>query len=134
MLGPVLTGLRDKSRARVAVDPGFRLVREELALSGKNEESKLLSLNETDRRRAKSQADKIGEQMKKVILINAARMPPADYVTLDEVDPIGTPNARKLAQRSAAVAKPGETNPFDDIELSEVENILADYIQAFPAP
>ena len=134
MLGPVLTGLREKSIARVAADPGFRLVREELAMTDRIEESRSLSLNEADRRRAKKQADEIGAQLKKVILVNAARMPPAYYVTLDEVDFPGSPTARKPAQRSAAVAKPGETNPDDDIELSEAENIVADYIQAVPAP
>jgi carboxyl-terminal processing protease len=133
MPGPVLTGLREKSKARVAADAGFRLVREELAMAEKNEESKSLSLNETDRRRAKTQADEIGSEMKKVILANAARRPPADYFTLDEVDSPRTPPPRKPAQTSGASAKPGDTSPDDDIELSEAENILADYIHALTA-
>lgn len=132
-LRPVLTGLREQSQARVAADPGFRLVREELAMADKNEESKSLSLNEADRRRAKTQADEIGAEMKKVILINAARTLPAYNVTLDEVDSPGLLTARKPAPTSAAVAKPGETNPDDDVELGETENILADYIHALPA-
>jgi carboxyl-terminal processing protease len=134
MLRPVLTSLREKSQARVAVDPGFRLVREELVMTDKIEESKSLSLNETDRRRTKKQADEIGAELKKVILVNAARMPPVAFVTLDEVDSPELLQTRKPVQPAAAVGKTGETNPDDDIELTEAENILADYIRALPAP
>ena len=61
-------------------------------------------------------------------------MPPSHYVTLDEIDSPRLPPADQPAQTSAATAKPGGSNLDDAIELSEVENILADYIHAIRAP
>jgi carboxyl-terminal processing protease len=133
-LRPVLLGLREKSEARVIADPGFRLVREKLAMMEKIEKAKSLSLNEADRRREKTQADQIEAEMKQVVLAKAAQMPPAHYVTLDEIAPSRLPPADQLAQTSTASTKPEEINPDDAIALSEAENILADYIHAIRAP
>ena len=132
MLGSILARLREKSAARVTADPGFRLVREELAMVEKNAEAKFLSLNEADRRREKAQADAIQAEMKKVVLANAARMPPPYDVTLDEIDSPRFPPTRKPVQTSAPIGMSGEANLNDAIELSEAENILADYIHASP--
>jgi hypothetical protein len=44
------------------------------------------------------------------------------------------PPAHDAARTSAAVAKSGEINPDEDIELRKAENIVADYINALPAP
>jgi len=125
----VLPGLREKSAARVTADSGFRLLREELALAAKNAEAKSLSLNEADRRREKNEADKIGGEMWEVVHAKVAQMPPAHYVTLDDIDSPGLAPAPK-PQASTAAAQAGVTNLDDAIELSEAENILADYIHA----
>lgn len=130
MVSPVLTGLRDKSDARVAADPGFRLVREMLTMAEKIETAKSLSLNEADRRREKTQANEIEAKMKQVVIAKAAHLPPVRYVTLDEMNPPRLPPTDQPAQASAAIAKAGESNPDDDIELGETENILTDYIHA----
>ena len=134
LVRPVLGALREKSGARIAADPGFRLVLAARAMAEKDEEVKTLSLNEAERRLVKMQADEIGAEMMKVVLANAARTPPAYYVTLAEVDSPGLPPARKTARTPAEVAKTGEINPEEDIELREAQNILADYIHALPAP
>jgi carboxyl-terminal processing protease len=134
LVRPVLGALREKSHSRVAADPGFRLVREELAMEEKDEEAKSVSLNEADRLCVKMQADKIGAEMKKVVLADAARTPPAYYITLADVDSPKLPPAVERARTSVAVAKPGEINPDEDIELREAENIVADYINALPWP
>jgi carboxyl-terminal processing protease len=134
LLRPVLVGLREKSAARVAADPGFRLVREKLAMAEKIENAKSLSLNESDRRRDKTQADAIEAEMKQVVLAKAAQTPPARAITLDEIDSPRLPAVSQPAQKSAATTKPGVSNPDADIELTEAENILADYIHAIRAP
>jgi hypothetical protein len=129
----VLIGLRDKSDARVAADPGFRFVRQKLMMAEKIEKAKSLSLNEADRRREETQANEIQAKMKQVVLAKAARLPPVLYVTLDEIESPPLPPIDQSAQMSAAIAKAGESNPDDDIELGEAENILADYIRALQA-
>jgi carboxyl-terminal processing protease len=134
LVRPVLGALREKSRTRVAADPGFRLVREELAMEEKDEDSNSVSLNEADRLCVKVQADEIGAEMKKVVLAEAARTPPAYYITLANVDSPRVPPTREPVRASAAVAKPGEINQGEDVELREAENILTDYINALPTP
>ena len=130
-LPAVLAILREKSRARVAADPGFRLVREELAMADKHGEVRSLSLNEAGRRREKARADKIKVEMNKFLLASAARRPPAYEVTLANVDSAGLPPARTPG-RPAPATEFTARNPDGDIELSEAENILADYIHALP--
>ena len=134
LVRPVLGALREKSRSRVVADPGFRLVREELAMEEKDEEANSVSLNEADRLCVKAQADEVGAKMKKVVLADAAQTLPAYYITLAEVDSPRLPPAHDAARTSAAVAKSGEINPDEDIELRKAENIVADYINALPAP
>ncbi len=130
-LPPVLPMLREKSLARIAADPGFRLVREELAMADKHEEVRSLSLNEAGRRREKAQADKIKVAMNKFLLANAARRLPTYDITLANVDSGGLPPAC-TPERPAVATEFTARNPDGDIELSEAENILADYIHALP--
>jgi len=134
LVHPLLASLREKSNARVATSPFFRLVRQKLEMADKDEEAKSLSLNEAERRRAKAQADKIEAEMKKVLLAEAARRPPTYCITLADVDSAGLPPTRRSGGLSATVAKSGERNTREDIELREVENILSDYIHALPGP
>jgi carboxyl-terminal processing protease len=130
-LPPVLAMLREKSLARVTSDPAFRLVGEELAMAKKLEEAKSISLNEAERRQEKAQADQIKGDMNKLLLAKAARKPPTYDITLTKVDSAGLPPSRTSAS-SAVTAEPLEHNPDVDIELSETENILADYIHTLP--
>ncbi len=128
MVRPVLEILRDKSRARVAADPAFRLVREELALENKNDKTHLLSLNETVRREQKKQFDQVEEEMKKVLQAESATNPPVHNVGLAAADSARLPSLERVAP---AAVKGDKTNK--DIGLREAENILIDYIHALPA-
>jgi carboxyl-terminal processing protease len=130
-LPPVLAALREKSRARVASDPAFRLVGEELAMAEKQEEAKSISLNEAERRHEKAEADQIKGEMNRLLLAKAARKPPTYDITLAKVDSAGLPPSRVPASW-AVTAESLEHNPDVDIELSETENILADYIHTLP--
>jgi carboxyl-terminal processing protease len=106
LVGSVLPGLREKSKARIAADPGFRLVSQELAMAESNEKAKSLTLNEIERRRAKTQADAIRADMEKAVLIANSDSPQLSMVKAEEV------------------------NPGAEIELREAENILSDYIRS----
>jgi carboxyl-terminal processing protease len=123
LVEPVLASLREKSRARLAADPGFRLLREALALADKDAKAPALSLNETDRRREKTQFDQLKADMNKVLLAEAARSPSSYDLTLANADSAGLPAAHK----------PAETKPDADIELRETEKILVDYVHALAA-
>jgi carboxyl-terminal processing protease len=131
-LPPLLAVLREKSLARVAANPGFRLICEELARADKHAHAKTFSLNEAVRRREKTQADELKAEMNKSLLANAVRTPPTYNITLADVGSPGLPPARVPA-REAAATDLNEHNLEADIELSETENILADYIHALPA-
>jgi carboxyl-terminal processing protease len=131
LLPPILAMLREKSLARVTSDPAFRLVGEELEMAEKQEEAKSISLNEAERRHEKAQADQIKGEMNKLLLAKATRKPPTYDIILAKIDSAGLPPARTPAS-SAVTAEPLEHNPDMDIELSETENILADYIHTLP--
>jgi carboxyl-terminal processing protease len=132
LVRPVLAAVREKSRARVAADRGFRLVGEEEAMADKDEEANLLSLNETVRRREKTKLDDLEADLKKTLLAEAARMPPTYELTLANVNSAGLPPARKLERtgRAAVNSAQKEKEANDDLELGETENILVDYIRA----
>ncbi len=116
LVRPVLAAVREKSRLRVAADPGFRLISEVLSMADKEEKTHSLTLNESERRREKEQFERIETQMKKVLLADAARRPPTYDITLATVDSAGLP--------------PADNKPVEDIELNEAENIMVDYIHA----
>jgi carboxyl-terminal processing protease len=129
LVQPVLEALREKSRARVAADPAFRLVREELALEKKNDKKLLLSLNEAIRREQKKQFDQVEQEMKKVLQAEAGRNPPMHNISLAALDAPGQPSGRRLALTGAK----GVDKVNKDFDLREAENILIDYIHALPA-
>ncbi len=116
LVQPVLAGLREKSQARVAADPWFQLVREELAaLAAEN--GNAASLNESVRRQELERSGRLGEAWHKLAAADAARAGSGFEITFV--------NGAELSMTSS-------TNAIDDGELREAENILADYIQALP--
>jgi carboxyl-terminal processing protease len=131
-LAPMLPVLREKSLARVTTNPVFRLMREELVMADKHAQAQTLSLNEAARRREKMQADELKVELNKSLLANAVRTPPTYDITLANVDSPGLPPAR-MSTRARMTTKLIEHKPEEDVELSETENILADYIHALPA-
>jgi carboxyl-terminal processing protease len=129
---PVLAALRVRSGARVASDPGFRLLGKELAAAG--EQPQPISLNESARRREMAAEAQIQNELHQIRLADAARALTIYDITLMNVDSAGLPPAREPAG-GAAVAPTllPEPSPADDLELRETENILADYIQLLTA-
>jgi hypothetical protein len=105
-------------------------VRKKLELAKKFAEAKWLSLNEADRRREQAGTDEIAAELKRIALAKAVQMSPAHYITLADIDSTRLQPIRKPAETPAAIANVEEVNPDEDIELSEAENILADYIHA----
>jgi carboxyl-terminal processing protease len=129
MVSPVLDNLREKSRARVAANPGFRIIREELALASQVEQPHPLSLNEAARRAQKKQFDDLEAELNKVALAEASGSPPTYTIALTSVDSPGLPRPDHSGPEETA-AKSAENK---DIELREAENILIDDIQALGA-
>ena len=129
LVRPVLAELREKSRVRVTATPGFSLMREELLMANKGE-SKPISFNLAERHREKAQSSEIDAEMNNFLLTDSARTLPTYDITLANVDSAGMPPARMPARPAVAADHIIENNPEKDIELSETENILADYIHA----
>lgn len=126
LVRPILSELRDKSRARITSDPGFRCLREELA---KTDEAASLSLNEATRRRENANAGLLKAEMDKISRDDSTRMSPTYDITLADIGSSGLHAPRGLARSTSAAGKLAGNIP-DDIELHETENILADYIHA----
>ena len=132
LVRPVLSKLRDKSRVRVAANPGFRLLWAELAASA-TEESQPLSLNESARSRENASADKLKAELHRFCLADSARRPRTYDLNMANVAAEGLPPPRQPATPTEAATQSTDNDPSDDIELRETENILADYIESLRA-
>jgi len=128
-LRPQLSSLREKSQARVAADPGFRLVRLQEAMVRRNAEAKWLTLNEADRRSERAKADEIAAELNQFAIAKAVPVRPAQYITLVDPAPAKSHPVRKPGQIQEAAMHSEAANLEEDLELGEAENILADYIQ-----
>ncbi|MGA2243712.1 MAG: carboxy terminal-processing peptidase [Verrucomicrobiota bacterium] len=117
LVRPVLAALRGQSGARVAIDPWFQLVRGELAALAA-ESGKPLSLNEAIRRRENAAADRLQCALRLAHQAESVRLRESYAITLATI---------------ADGARVTEAGPVDDVELSEAENILADYVQLIQA-
>jgi carboxyl-terminal processing protease len=130
--------LRKRSEARIATDPDFHFVNEQVARFQKIKDEKTVSLNEAQRRKEKQEAIAIADAHKKEL---ANRKPSAEVVhdlTLKQVDLPGLPPASKSsAQVDPETKKPldpdaaeqvEETNQSLDITLKEAKRILLDLV------
>ena len=130
LVRPVLSVLQEKSQARVNSDPGFQLLREELAAAN-NEAARLTSLNESRRRRDNARADQLDEKMNNLRQAYLAHSPCIYDITLATAGTADLPPARTPGS-SATVAPAPNTMAEDDLELREAQSILADYIELLP--
>ncbi len=121
---PVLAEVAEKSRARVAANPAFGLMRKEAALIAKDEGTNALVLNEADRLREKNQLDDLEAKLKKTIEVEFSNAPPSFELTLATVD---APKLQPVAKTRASKSVDKEDG---DLELRETEYILVDYIRA----
>jgi carboxyl-terminal processing protease len=127
LVRPVLSILLEKSKARVNSDPGFQLLREELAAASKPA-ARSTSLNESCRRSDNARAAQFNEQMNNLRRAYLAHRPSMYDISLAEASSACLPPARKPCS-SPTVAPAPNTIADDDIELREAESILADYIE-----
>jgi carboxyl-terminal processing protease len=117
LVRPVLAALRDKSNARVAAQPWFRLIHDKLT-EAEIESGRTTSLNESAQRRQQAAADQFRVKLDKFHA--------ADYSRAQRIWDVTLANG-------VDVAKAPENGPTDDMVLCETENILADYIQLLGA-
>jgi len=139
---PVLALLRRDSAARLAHNPAFRELRQNLAITNEKMEAKSVSLNEVERLKEKKQADAMEAKLKQAIKAHGTPPPLTYTVTLQNVDSPGLQTLAKAELDVSAIPKasPGRKDAEDtdavsadaieDLVLRETMNILADYIHA----
>jgi carboxyl-terminal processing protease len=154
-LQPLIPELRHRSEERVAKDPDFDYVREDIARFKKQEAEKVVSLSEPTRR-AEQLADKErAEKRKREILARGEKEPLTYEISLKDADKPGLPapmtnktvvaisrrdvNTLKVDKAAAPPsleddddelgAAAAEDSAAVDIQLREAEKILLDWVQ-----
>lgn len=129
VVGKHLAELRKRSAARVAADRDFNHVREEVEQYRKTIDTKQVSLNEAERRKAREEAEARQKAWKAELAKRPASKEKVITVTLKQVDAPGLPAADKVASvttsRSRFTAANGEG---PDTVMDEGKRILADLI------
>jgi len=155
---PWLPELLRRSNDRVAADPEFNYIREDIAHYRKNQADKTVSLNERERLREKEELDARQETRRKERLARKETDQKIYELTLAQVDdpgltPVAKTNASAAQVRGASgtvaaittnsasvIARPAETAlnsdgsdddekpPDVDATLEETKRILADYV------
>ena len=127
-----LAALRSKSDQRIAKDPDFADLKEDIARFGKMRADKSVSLNEAQRQKEKSELKARQAASKKDRLARAATPPAAYQVTLKDIAHPGPgepvkPKPAPIDPDADADALAETAVPTDDIVLHEAQNILLDY-------
>lgn len=127
-----LAALRSNSDQRVAKDPDFADLKEDIARFGKLRADKSVSLNEAQRQKEKSELKARQAASKKDRLARAATLPAAYQVTLKDIARPGPgepvkPKAAPVDPDADADALAETAAPADDIVLHEAQHILLDY-------
>ena len=137
---PFLAGLKERSRARVAADQDFDLLRGEIARLRKSLVSKSVSLNEEERRLDMAQAKaRLSERDRVARSLKTARPTTYDITVRNAVLPglpapsgAGGATVSGVGGSSANGEADGLENvgrgAGEDILLKEAEHILADYV------
>ncbi len=136
----MLNSLREKSVDRLAVDPDFEYVREDIALYRKYLADKSVSLNMAERRLEKEKLEARIETRKKE---REARPPGNEKIyeiTLKQAGLPGLPSPTSVQELGASepdsrsISEEGDDaelkGPVVDADLKETKRILLDYIQA----
>jgi carboxyl-terminal processing protease len=140
---PFLPGLKERSRARVASDPDFDLLRAEIARLRKSLVSKSVSLNEEERRLEMAEAKaRLSERERAARSLKIVRPTTYDITVRNAVLP-GLPAPSGAGGASAGGAGGSSANGEadglenvgrgggEDILLREAERILVDYVGLF---
>jgi carboxyl-terminal processing protease len=126
MVDPFVPALASRSRDRIAADEDFASWLQDLALVEKNRATRSVSLNETERRQERDDAEVRNEARKAARDARSADQPPVYEITLKDLDLPGLP---------APVAPglhEGETTDgrgTGDLLLEETQHILSDYVR-----
>jgi hypothetical protein len=126
MVDPFVPALASRSRDRIAADEDFASWLQDLALVEKNRATRSVSLNETERRQERDEAEVRSEARKAARDARSADQPPVYEITLKDLDLPGLP---------APVAPglhEGETTDgrgTGDLLLEETQHILSDYVR-----
>lgn len=133
-VAPSLAALRTRFQARVAKDPEFIELKNEIERFRKLREDKTVSLNEEQRRKEMAELKAHAEAVKKDRLARASKNPPAYEVTLKN---LGNPGLGDPVKPKTPAAEPdddadpgvdsADVAQADDLILSEAERILVDY-------
>ncbi len=127
-----LAALRGKSDQRVAKDPDFAVLKEDIARFGKLRADKSVSLNETQRKAEKAELKVRQASTKKERLARAATHPVAYQVTVKNaarpgLDELVKPKPPLIDLDADADAPAEAAAPVEDIILREAQSILLDY-------
>lgn len=135
---PYLPELRKRSDARVATDPDFTYIKEQVVRFQKIKDEKAVSLNEAQRRKEKQEAQALADARKKQL---ATRKDPPEQIhvlTLSAVDKPGLPPVSKVTAKTTpdptkrldpdAAEQAEETDTSLDITLKEAKRILLDLV------
>ena len=160
LVEPYLPELRTRSAERVAADPEFAFVREDIELFKKRQADKTISLNEKQRLKEQAEAEARQKARDKERLARAEPQEKVYEITLKQADlpglppPVAKTNAplaklsfhggagtSGVSSNSAAAAAPAGDNPDEadaekpappDEPLLEAEHILVDYLSVLP--
>jgi carboxyl-terminal processing protease len=160
LVEPYLPELQKRSAERVAADPEFAFVRQDIALYKKQQAEKTISLNEQKRLKEQDEAEARQTARDKERLAHPEPTEKVYEITLKQADlpglppPVAKTNAALaklsghagtglagVSTNSAAVAAPAVDNPDQadadkpappDETLVETEHILVDYLSVLP--
>jgi carboxyl-terminal processing protease len=146
-VAPVLDELRERSNARLAANPDFEYIREDIALYQEYLADKSVSLNLETRRIEKEKKEARLEQRKQERESRPSGEEKVYEITLNQVGQPGLPAPLPIAAVKVGVepigagtedaddAEPAEKPPVLDVTLKETKRILLDLIElAEPGP
>ncbi len=140
---PFVASLRDRSKARMAVDDEFQWQHEDLALVDSKRATKSVSLNEAERRRERDEAKARTKARHAARIAHPETTPTTYEITLKNASDAGLPapldpsKASDKAAAASALTTPSDEGdadaepdlPAKDILLGETQEILRDYVQ-----
>jgi carboxyl-terminal processing protease len=131
-VAPSLAALRSNSEKRIAKDPDFTDLKQDIERFNKMRADKSVSLNEAKRQQEKDEIKARNEAAEKARLARGTTPPPAYEVTLKNYknpglgDPV-KPKEPVVAKNSDSEDDDGPKDPTEDIVLREAQNILIDH-------
>lgn len=146
LVSPYLAALTESSRKRLAADPDFIWLGEDLERIQKRMDNPAVSLNVTQRRAEKAELDREAAHRKQEFATRTKPLRKQYAITLRNADSAGLPQAMTVSQKSrpstvggnaSSDTNDGSAPDMDsarDIVLEETVRILGDYVILSSAP